>query len=138
LKGSYDPLWQTAAEAYLLGQSYVGMWTEDILISAKYLAELNAGEQPAQIDLVAVGNLGIPALHAAALEPRLFGAVKISGTLASWADIIHRRISRDQMIVAVHGALEHYDLPDLAALVGEKLSIENPVDAQGKPVKADQ
>jgi len=34
----------------------------------------------------------------------------------------------------VHGALVHYDLPDLAATVGSKLTLEQPVDGQGAAV----
>ena len=36
----------------------------------------------------------------------------------------------------VHGALAHYDLPDLAATLGDKLTIEQPVDAQGAVARA--
>jgi hypothetical protein len=39
------------------------------------------------VELVAVGNVGVPALHAAALEPRLFDAVRLSRTLASWSSV---------------------------------------------------
>jgi hypothetical protein len=35
----------------------------------------------------------------------------------------------------VHGALVHYDLPNLATALGDKLTIEQPVDAVGKPIE---
>jgi hypothetical protein len=38
------------------------------------------------------------------------------------------------MVSVVHGALQYYDLPDLAALLGKKLSVTEPVDGMGKPL----
>ncbi len=57
--------------------------------------------------------------------------MKLRGTLASWSNVIHSRLNRDQVTNFVHGALTHYDLPNLAATLGQKLSIEQPVDAMG-------
>jgi hypothetical protein len=46
-------------------------------------------------------------------------------------------LTNNQLVNTVHGALRVYDLPDLAATLGGKLTIEQPVDAQGKPAKVD-
>jgi cephalosporin-C deacetylase-like acetyl esterase len=121
--------WQDFFTAYLLGRSFVGMRTEDVLICARWLAKR---EKNGSVDLAAVGHLGVPALHAAALESDLFASVKLTGTLKSWSDVLQKRIVRRQLINAVHGALEAYDLPDLAAAIGKKLTIEKPADATGK------
>ena len=64
--------WKDVSTAYCLGRSYVGMRAEDILIAARYAAKELAGGPADAVDLVAVGNVGVPALHAAALEPALF------------------------------------------------------------------
>jgi dienelactone hydrolase len=114
--------------AYLLGRSFVGMRAEDILVCARHAATISG---PA-VDLVAVGAAGVPALHAAAVEPQLFATVKLVRTLVSWTNVVESRITRDQLINAVHGALAVYDLPDLAMLLGPKLVIEQPVDARGE------
>ena len=74
---------------------------------------------------------GVPALHAVALEPQLFRSLRIYRSLHSWSDIIHRRLSKDQMVNTVHAALTHNDLPDLAATLADKLTIERPVGAMG-------
>jgi len=34
----------------------------------------------------------------------------------------------------VHGALQVYYLPDLAKILGEKVTIEEPMDAMNRPV----
>lgn len=60
-----------ANTAYLLGRSYVGLRAEAIIIAARALE----GQGPA--DLVAIGQATVPALHAAAVEPKLFASVKL-------------------------------------------------------------
>lgn len=114
--------------SYLLGRSYVGMRAEDVLICARLLGERS--EQP--VDVVAVGTMCVPVLHAAALEPQLFGSVQLVRGLASWANVIELGRSRNQLVNAVHGALSLYDLPDLAGLLGDRLTIEQPVNALGE------
>ena len=117
--------------AYLLGKSHVGMRAEDVLICARLLAEQYKGP----VDLIAVGNVCVPALHAAALEPNLFASVRLIRGLTSWSDVIESGLSRNQLVNAVHGALTIYDLPDLARVVGDRLTLEQPVDAQGESAR---
>ena len=120
-----------AFSAYVVGLSYVGMRAEDILVCARWLTEHQAAESPRQVRMIAVGNVGVPALHAAALEPDLFGSVKLIRSLISWSNIIEMKRSYDQLINAVHGALLVYDLDDLAKMLGSKVTIEQPVNAWG-------
>lgn len=127
--------WKDTFTAYLLGRSYVQMRAEDILICAGYLTDQLPARVSKKLELIAVGNVGVPALHAAALEPHKFQKIKISETLISWSDVIHRRLTKNQLVNTVHGALKTYDLPDLAVLLGDKLTIENPLDANGNPAK---
>ena len=117
--------------AYLLGRSYVGLRAEDILISARYLKEQAPTNRPHEVRLVAVGHVGIPALHAAAMETGLFESVKLVRSLASWSVVIHSRLVRVPAAQIVHGALKTYDLPDLAATLEDRLTVERPTD--GKP-----
>jgi dienelactone hydrolase len=116
--------------AYVLARSYVGMRAEDILVCVRLLQQ----KQPGPISLVAIGHVGIPALHAAALEPDLFSSVKLSRSLVSWSNVVESGRSYNQLVNTVHGALTVYDLPNLAAILGEKLTVEEPLNALGKPV----
>jgi hypothetical protein len=129
LSGAAGPDWKDVFTAYLLGRSYVGMRAEDVLVCARFLRQQQAGP----VELIAVGNVTIPALHAAALEPDLFISVKLTGMLSSWSNVIESGRSYNQQVNAVHGALTTYDLPDLAAALGDKLIIEEPLDALGQP-----
>jgi hypothetical protein len=124
----FGPDARDALTAYLLGRSYVGMRAEDILVCARAIRERSYGP----VDLVAVGHVCVPALHAAVLEPELFGSVRLVGGLISWADVVERGQSRGQLANVIHGALAEYDLPDLARILGDRLTIEQPVNALGQ------
>ena len=115
--------------AYLLGRSYVGLRAEDILIAARWLKQRTPG-RPVAVGLIAVGDVGIPALHAAALEPDLFQSVKLGRTPHAWSAVVHTRLARLPISAVVHGALLTYDLPDLAATLGGKLAIEPQADGK--------
>jgi len=115
--------------AYLLGRSYVGMRAEDVLVCANFLRR----QQGCRVELIAVGNVSVPALHAAALEPDLFSYVKLVRSLISWSNVIETGKSYNQLVNTVHGALTVYDLPNLAATLGDKLTVEEPLNALGKP-----
>ena len=128
LSGATGLDWKDVFTAYLLGRSYVGMRAEDVLVCARFLKQ-----QAGPVELIAAGNVTIPALHAAALEPELFGSVKLTGLLSSWSNAIESGRSYNQQVNAVHGALTTYDLPDLAATLGEKLIVKEPLDALGQP-----
>lgn len=118
--------------AYLLGRSYVGMRAQDILTCVRFLRETH--QRP--IDLVAVGHVCVPALHAAALEPQLFKSVKLVRGLVSWSNVIELGQSRNQLVNVVHGALTTYDLPDLVRTLGDRVTIEEPLNALGEPLAA--
>lgn len=129
LSGATGPDWKEVFTAYLLGCSYVGMRTEDVLVCARFLKRQYA--EP--VELVAVGNVGIPALHAAALEPDLFASIELVRSLRSWSNVIELGCSVNQQVNAVHGALTTYDLPNLAAIVADKLALREPLNALGEP-----
>ncbi|MFQ5810188.1 MAG: alpha/beta hydrolase family protein, partial [Armatimonadota bacterium] len=133
--GLFGPYWGSAFLAYFLAKSYVGMRTEDILVSARVLREYRKRANPYRIHLIAIGEVGPPALHAAALEPSLFASLTLKRSLASWSSVVATPDFRNQLVNAVHGALTAYDLPDLlATLPEEKVTVEEPVDAAGEPL----
>ncbi len=135
--GLFGSDFQDAQIAYMLGRSVVGMRAEDVLVCAKTALDGAAAAADGGVDLVAVGNVGIPALHAAALEPGLFHSVKLRRMLVSWANVVHRRTNTPPIMASlIHGSLRHYDLPDLEAALGDKLTVEEPLDVMGVAVKA--
>ena len=97
---------------------------------AASLAELGAVDDDGDgVELVGVGQVGIPALHAAALEPDLFQSVKLVRTLQSWSSVIPNPRTQVSNAQVVYGALTTYDLPDLVSVLGAKLTVEQPVES---------
>jgi len=134
-RGAFGPLAGDFYHAYLLGRSLVGMWTEDALVCARFLADYRSEGTARKIHLIGVGAAGIPALHAVALEPKVFASLTLRRTLSSWASVVGDPNAKAQLITAVHGALRVYDLPDLVASLGRsRVRIEEPADAIGATV----
>jgi cephalosporin-C deacetylase-like acetyl esterase len=101
--------------AYLLGKSYVGMRTEDLLTVSRWL---QTEYQNKNIELVASGEtVGLVALHASSVESSLFSGVKLDKPVRSWYDVVLVGCSFYPITNLVHGALLEYDVPDLIQLV---------------------
>ena len=134
-QGSIEWMGPSVAEffiAYMLDKSFLAMRTEDILAASRYFYESIPEGESQQIELIASGELGPPALHAAALEPGLFSSVRLKNSLISWSNAVASPVTKNVLVNAVHGILETYDLPELILLFGEnKVFAENPVDAVG-------
>ncbi len=135
--GRFGPDLPDVMTAYLMGRTHVGMRCDDAL---RWLRHLQGGSltggAPADIDLVAVGEAAIPALHAAVLERDAFSRVALRRMIPSWESIITAGETFDQAVNAVHGALRHYDLPDLVAQLRGKATVTVPAgvkDGQAKP-----
>lgn len=112
--------------AYLVGKSYTGMRAADLEEWIEALGIERAG-------LIAIGEAAIPALHAAALKPDRFSKIALRGMIPSWESLVSAPETHDQTVNLVHGALRHYDLPDLVELAGrEKVAVEAPVDGMGR------
>lgn len=115
--------------SYMLGRSFVGLRAEEVLLAAKAAAALHPGESR-RLELIALEEAAIPALHAAALEPQLFSSTRLVRSIVSWERVLEAMIPRRQLEGAVHGALRAYDLPDLAAMAGSA-GWDDPIDATG-------
>ncbi|MGP0069822.1 MAG: prolyl oligopeptidase family serine peptidase [Isosphaeraceae bacterium] len=142
---SQSPFGNDVKEAFLsfhLDRPLLGQRAADIL---RVLAGLDGESGDGQDEhngfrVVGIGTAGPIVLHAALLDRvGLIKEVVLERSLGSWTDIVERGISRGQIGNVVPGALEAYDLPDLAArLAPRPLRISEPVDAIGHPIpKAD-
>ena len=113
--GIWGGAWNDIFVSYLLGKSMLGMRAEDTLVAARYLSSLTGKDQAEPVELVAHGSLGPAALHAAALEAKMFSKVTLVGSKRSWVELTGSDSPRGQLVNGVHGALEVYDLSDLVA-----------------------
>jgi cephalosporin-C deacetylase-like acetyl esterase len=128
-----DPLlthWKTYYLSYLLGKPLLGIRVEDALAAGDFVAYYQKKrDAPRKVHLVGVGQAGIVALHAAALNPDLFTTVTLRNTPRSWASVVRQKVPTGQLDSTVHGALSVYDLPDLVRLAGEdKVRFEEQAD----------
>ena len=124
--GKPDPLFGHSKSyflAYLLGQSFVGLHTEDVLAAGHFVANYKT-KTPRQVHLIAVGRPGVAALHAAALEPERFASVTLHEPLAAWSPVVGQSVPAGLLTSTVHGALAVYDLPDLRRTLGDKVRVE--------------
>lgn len=112
--------WKTFYLSYLLGKPLLGLQIEDALAAADFVAFYQKKrDEPRQVHLVGVGRAGIVALHAAALQPKLFASVTLRGTPRDWSSVVQNQVPAGQLDSTVHGALQDYDLPDLVRIVGK-------------------
>jgi len=129
--GLLGPNYHEWAVAYLLGESMVKLRAEDILVATRFLSEYHSQGQPQQVELVAIGETAIPALHAAALEPDLFSEVNLHRMISSWGEVVKTPETQNQLINTVHGSLKIYDLPNLITLTGkERVKVSHPADVK--------
>lgn len=103
--------------AFMLGDSYLAMRTEDLLAVAKSLRDENESRP---LHLHAEAEFVPVAIHAAALEPELFDSLTLHAGITSWETVIDSRDPVPQLHNVVHGALHHYDLADLLKLIPEQ------------------
>ena len=81
--------------------------------SARWLKSKHAAQS---VQLVAAGETGPAAQHAAALEPRLISRLSVTDSLPSWRSLMKSSDAHGHIHNVVPGALRSYDLPDLEAL----------------------
>lgn len=88
------------------------------------------------VRLVGVGNASVPALFAAAINPRI-QSVELDGLLMSYQSVIETPIHRHAYEQVIPGVIRRFDLPDLvAALAPRTVRIASLVDAMGDAVPA--
>lgn len=104
--------------AYLLGRTYIGMRTDDLLAVAKYLKD----KYKAEVNLVADGYARTVALHAAVVEPELFKSVTIDNpaSIETWNSLVEKSPCPIRLTDTIHGVLNYYDLDDLLKFVQKK------------------
>ena len=96
--------------AYLMGKSYVGMRGNDLLATAKFLAQTTGKK----IALLADGrSSGIVALHAAASALGVFASVTVPEGIETWSEAVEKAPAPIRLTDTIHGVLNFYDLDDL-------------------------
>ncbi len=128
--------YEAAMTALLTGSTLTGGRVRDIVRAVDLLAA-RPDVDPARLFGAARETAGSALLHAAALDPRLRRIV-LERSLESYLSVAEHRLHRQVFEQVVPGVLRHYDLPDLARLLGTRpLTLVDPVDPLGLPVRLD-
>lgn len=113
----FGPSYKAVMLAYQLDRPMLTIWAEDILACARFLRGLPDSED-SLVGLVAVGNTGPAAMHAAALDAdKTITSLQLVNAPESWDAMVRTPEGQGQFITTVHGALRTYDLGDLLAIV---------------------
>jgi hypothetical protein len=134
-----SPLGSEVKEAFLslhIGRPLLGQRVTDLLVLLESLNSRKDSMCTAGFELVGSGPAGLAVLHAAALDEHgLIRGITLEQSLFSWADVVQKGVSSNQIGSAIPGVLRYYDLPDLAARLEPcPLNIRFPVDAMDHPV----
>lgn len=115
--------------AYNLGKTFVGYRTDDLLAVTRWL---KAQSFCANVELYALSEACVPALHAAVLEKAAgtYSHVTVEKCLVSWTNTVENGgHSNTPLASAVHGALKVYDLPEMRDYLGDSLTVKSLKDA---------
>jgi hypothetical protein len=125
----------SAARAYVVGKTLVGMRAEDIIRAVDYLVSRPDVDR-ARIAAFGRGAEGVPLAHAAVLDERI-GRLILEHTLASYRSAVDRPVNRGLYDVLVPGVLKKYDIDDLlAALSPRPVTLIDPADPLGRALRA--
>ncbi len=114
------PFYLTELRAELVGKTILGMRVDDVIRAVDYLAS-RPDVDPKNITVVASGHMGLVALHAAVLDPRI-KHVTVDHVLESYASLLKAPMPLDAPQDILPGVLLKYDIPDLVRVLGERVT----------------
>jgi cephalosporin-C deacetylase-like acetyl esterase len=116
----------------MLGRPLLGQRVTDML------AIVRAFPAGRKIAVAALGKMTVPALFAAAIEPRI-ESLYLAGGLVSYRSIVEREDYTHPLANLLPGILEHTDLPQIAALLApRRLIIAGAVDGAGQAANIEE
>lgn len=126
------PLYLMAQRAMLVDRTLLGLRLDDVFtvlkgVCAKPYADCT--------DLSASGSgaYGVVLLYAALLDPR-FAHVSADHALTSYRSVEETMLHRNVSESLLPGALLHFDLPDVVAALGTRVTVTDPIGADGNEI----
>jgi cephalosporin-C deacetylase-like acetyl esterase len=119
------PFYLTELRAELVGKTLIGMRVDDVIHAVDYLAA-RRDIDPNNITVVANGHMGLVALHAAVLDPRI-KHVTVDHVLESYRSLLDAPMPLDAPQDILPGVLLRYDIPDLTRVLGPRLTFTDPL-----------
>ncbi len=132
--GSFNLL---SLRAFLVGKTIMGLRIDDTIRAMDYLVS-QRDVDPSRIAIYGNGALGMVALHAAALDPRIKSVVA-ENTLTSYSMVLDQPLHRNISEIMIPGILRKYDVGDLLLSVAPRqVTMVNPQDATGAVITDQQ
>ena len=123
--------------AIIVGKTLIGMRTDDVIRVLNWLSS-RADIDRTSITLYGKGGLGMVALHAAAVDTRITRVIA-ENSLVSYRAALDAPLHRNLSEIMIPGVLNHYDVGDLLeAIAPREVTLLNPADALGQPMRLDQ
>jgi hypothetical protein len=117
--------YMTELRAELVGKTLLGMRVDDVIHAVDYLAS-RPDVDAKNITVVASGHMGLVALHAAVLDPRI-RHVTADHVLESYASLLKAPMPVDAPQDILPGVLLKYDIPDLVRVLGDRVTVRDPL-----------
>ncbi|MDR3739773.1 MAG: alpha/beta hydrolase, partial [Terracidiphilus sp.] len=114
------PFYMTELRAELVGRTILGMRVDDVIRAVDYLAK-QPGVDPNDLVVLASGHMGLVALHAAVLDPRI-KHVMVDHVLESYQSLLKAPMPLDAPQDILPGVLLKYDIPDLVRVLGDRVT----------------
>jgi cephalosporin-C deacetylase-like acetyl esterase len=136
-KFALGPYMGVNLRAIIAGKTLVGIRADDVIRVVNWLASRSDVDRNS-ITIYGKGALGMVALHAAALDMRI-ARVVAENTLTSYRTALDAPLHRNLSEITIPGVLNHYDVSELLeAIAPRDVTLLNPVDAIGQPMRAEQ
>lgn len=118
---------------FLVGKTIVGLRLDDAIRGVDWLAAHRNVDRE-DITVYGRGSLGMVAMHAAVIDPRI-SRIVLENTLVSYQTIVDQPVHRNVSEVVIPGVLRVYDTGDLLqAIFPRRVSLLTPQDALGDTV----
>lgn len=125
------------SRAFLVGKTYVGMRTEDVMGAVAWLArqrEVN----PREIDAVGEEASGVVLLHAAVLDSKM-RHITLEHSLVSYQSVLDADVHRNVTEDVIPDVMKQYDLDDLMiATSAQSISVVTPVTGEGRTLTREE
>lgn len=107
--------YRNAMLALHIGKPLLGQKTEDLLSVLSYISTSYQTDK-ANVEVNAIGNVGLSALYASFLEPKI-AAVNISQCIKSYQQILEQPVAKDLYGMVLYNQLACYDIPELISWI---------------------
>jgi hypothetical protein len=115
------PFYITELRSELVGKTLLGMRVDDVIHAVDFFSTGDT-EDPSNITAEASGHMGLVLLHAAVLDPRL-KHITVDHPLESYRSLLDAPLPIDAPQDILPGVLLKYDIPELARILGPRLTL---------------